>query len=188
MQNTLLVTSRGRVPAALPRRAHAADTELAPSDAALRALTDFSDDWPITADVDRSIDDALADMIRFGVRALLVTQSCYESRRPEIAGLITSYDIQGERPLQFLQASNQRRHSDICVGHIMTPWDELPLLDYESLRSLSVAGVHELLLGAGLTHLLVVEMNGNGPALVRGLLSRSELERRLRSAGTSGGV
>ena len=107
---------------------------------------------------------------------------------PEIAGLITSYDIQGERPLQFLQASNQRRHSDICVGHIMTPWDELPLLDYESLRSLSVAGVHELLLGAGLTHLLVVEMNGNGPALVRGLLSRSELERRLRSAGTSGGV
>jgi CBS domain-containing protein len=188
VQNMLLVTSRGRIPAALPRRAHAADTELAPGDAALRALTDFCDDWPITADVDRSIDDALADMIRFGVRALLVTRSCYESRMPEIAGLITSYDIQGERPIQFLQASNQRRHSEICVGHVMTPWDELPLLDYESLRSLSVAGVHELLLSAGLTHLLVVELNGNEPALVRGLLSRSELERRLRSAGTPGGV
>ena len=70
----------------------------------------------------------------------------------------------------------------------MTPWDELPLLDYESLQSLSVAGVHDLLLSAGLTHLLVVEMNGNGPALVRGLLSRSELERRLRLTGMPGRV
>jgi hypothetical protein len=107
-----------RTAAALPRRAHAADTELAPGDAALWALTDFCDDWPITADEDRSIDDALADMIRFGVRALLVTRSCYESRKPKIAGLITSYDIQGERPPQFLQAANPRRHSDICVAEI----------------------------------------------------------------------
>lgn len=160
MSDILLVTSQGRAAASLPKRAHAVDRGLAPSDA------------------------ALSDMTRFGVRALLATRHCPAHRDCDIAGLVTSCDIQGERPLQFLQASTRRHHCDICVGDIMTPWEELSLLDYDSLGSISVADVFELLRGAGLTHLLVVEANSNGPALVRGLVSRSELERRLRGAET----
>jgi CBS-domain-containing membrane protein len=64
------------------------------------------------ADEERQIDESLQDMIRHGVRALLVT------REDRVTGLITSYDIQGEKPLQFLQNSNYRRHQDICVGHM----------------------------------------------------------------------
>jgi CBS domain-containing protein len=159
---------------------------LAPSDPAVRALTDFASEYPLTVDADLPIDDALADMIRFGVRALLATREDRESGEREIAGLITSYDIQGERPLQFLQASNHRRHADICVSHIMTPWDELSLLDYDALRSMTAAELYEMFQGTGLTHVLVVEMDGNPPALVRGIVSRAALTRRLRSIGATG--
>ncbi len=99
----------------------------------------------------RQIDDALGDMIHLGVRAMLVM------REQRIVGLITSYDIQGERPLQFLQTSNYSRHQDIRVGHIMTPWDKLLSVDWESIQAARAGDLLHVLEEAGLTHLLVIE-------------------------------
>jgi hypothetical protein len=64
---------------------------------------------------ERQIDDALDDMIRMGVRALLVV-------RISASWASSPRDIQGERPLQFLQSSTYTHHRDIRVTHIMTPW------------------------------------------------------------------
>jgi hypothetical protein len=74
---------------------------------------------------DRQIDDALGDMVSLGVRALLVR------RDQRIVGPVTSYDIQGERPIQFLQFSNYRHHHDIRVADTMIPWDALRAIHLE---------------------------------------------------------
>jgi len=55
-------------------------------------MTDFTREPPATVTEDRSIDDALEDMVIAGVHALLVV------RGDLVSGIITSYDIQGDRP------------------------------------------------------------------------------------------
>ena len=124
-----LVPMRGFGDPVLPRRSILDGRPLELSDPAIYAVTDFKRDYPMTVDAERQIDDALSDMIRLSVRALLVAQ---EQR---LVGLITSYDIQGERPIQFLQSSNYSRHEDIRVVHVMTPWDELSALDWEQVEA-----------------------------------------------------
>src|SRR5579863_2879332 len=106
----------------LPRRSVLDGRSLELTDPAIYAVTDFKRDYPMTVDAERQIDDALGDMIRLSVRALLV------AKEQRLVGLVTSYDIQGERPMQFLQSSNYSRHQDIRVVHVMTPWDELMAL------------------------------------------------------------
>ena len=106
-----------RPPADTPRtrrnaRSRAAEARIAFTDPALHVVTDFVWEQPVTAPQDLSIDDALREMIRAEVRALLVV------RDDQVTGLLTSYDIQGERPLQFLSRSGYRRHDEIEVGHI----------------------------------------------------------------------
>lgn len=158
----------------LPGRSVADGPSLEMSDPAVLAVTDFTREHPVTVDEGRQIDDALQDMIRLGVRALLV----YKDQR--IIGLITSYDIQGERPIQFLQASNYSRHQDIRVGDIMTPWDQLKGVDWGRLQSACVSELVRIFKETGLSHLVVIEPSHAESALVlRGLISRTRLERRL---------
>ena len=77
--------NRVRVPALDGRR-------IALTDPAVRVVTDFMLEQPLTVAEDRLIDEALREMIVAGVRALVVHGDL-------VTGLITSYDIQGERPL-----------------------------------------------------------------------------------------
>lgn len=144
------------------------------TDPAASVMTDFSLDTPVTVAADRFIDDALRDMMVAGVRALLVM------RGEVVVGLITSYDIQGERPLQFLNTSGFTRHSDIEVGHIMTPWDALPTIDAPWVSSAAVADVVERFRRKPDSHLVVVEHTEQGGTFIRGMFSRTELERQLQ--------
>jgi CBS-domain-containing membrane protein len=159
----------------LPRRSVSDGQFLDPNDPAIHAITDFTREHPVTVSEDRQIDDALEDMIHLGVRAMLVM------REQRIVGLITSYDIQGERPLQFLQSSNYSRHQDIRVGHIMTPWDKLLALDWDSIQAARAGDLLHILEEAELTHLLVIERAKKQPSpIVRALVSRARLARQLR--------
>jgi CBS-domain-containing membrane protein len=158
----------------LPRRSPAEVRSLSPAEPALLAITDFTREYPVTVDAERQIDDALDDMIRLGVRALLV----YQEQR--IVGLITSYDIQGERPMQFLQQSNYSHHRDIRVADIMTPWDALAALNWDTLQEMRAGDLLHLLEEAGLTHLIVVEVDRkNSSCIIRALVSRARLVRQL---------
>jgi CBS domain-containing protein len=164
----------------LPRRSILDGQKLDPTDPAIYAITDFKRDYPMTVDAERQIDDALSDMIRLGVRALLVAKD----RR--LVGLVTSYDIQGERPIQFLQSSNYSRHQDIRVMDIMTPWDELVALEWESVESARAGELLAVFRQTSLTHLLVVEIDRKSQgSIVRALASRARL---LRQMGESGSV
>ncbi|NNM61571.1 MAG: CBS domain-containing protein [Steroidobacteraceae bacterium] len=152
------------------------DRMIGPADPAVLAVTDFAREAPVTVDQERPIDSALEDMVRFGVRALLVM---HERR---IVGLITSYDIQGERPLQFLQNSNYEHHRDIRVGHIMTPWSELPALEWSELQAAHAGELLGMLRHEALTHVLVIERGADRTVIVRGLISRARLQRQLRTS------
>jgi CBS domain-containing protein len=177
---SLIPTTKFRE-AVLPRRSVADGHFLDPSDPAIHAITDFTREHPVTVDEDRQIDDALHDMIHLGVRAMLVV------REQRVVGLITSYDIQGERPLQFLQTSTYTRHQDIRVSHIMTPWDRLLAVEWESIQSARAGDLLHVLEEAGITHLLVIEAgNKNSTPIVRALVSRARLTRQLRGLRRAG--
>jgi CBS domain-containing protein len=181
MRSGLLLSAAHFSEGVLPRRSVSDGQFLDPGDPAIHAMTDFSREYPVTIDEERQIDDALDDMIRFGVRALLVV------REQSIVGLITSYDIQGERPLQFLQSSTYRRHHEIRVGHIMTPWDKLLALDWGTVQSARAGDLLHLLDEAEMTHLLVIEHGKKStPPIVRGLVSRARLARQLRGLRRAG--
>jgi CBS domain containing-hemolysin-like protein len=166
----------GHLSIARRRQRSQSPKRVALTDPAAKVMTDFTWDTPVTAPVDRFIDDALRDMMVAGVRALLVM------RGEVVVGLITSYDIQGERPLQFLNGSGLTRHGEIEVGHIMTAWNEVSAVDLPWVSSATVAEVAERFRRKGDSHFVVVEYADQGGAFVRGMISRAELERRLQQA------
>jgi CBS domain-containing protein len=179
-QQTLVSTTRFDA-GVLPRRSIADGQVLRPSDPANLAVTDFTREHPVTVDAERQIDDALNDMIRVGVRALPVLKD------QRIVGLITSYDIQGERPLQFLQSSTYTHHRDIRVAHVMTPWHALTAINWETLQSMRAGDLLQVLEHAGLTHLIVVEADRVGSScMVRALASRARLIRQLSGMQRTG--
>jgi CBS-domain-containing membrane protein len=154
------------------RRRLPSPSEVALTAPAVSVMTDFTWDTPVTVAADRFIDDALRDMMNAGVRALLVM------RGEVIVGLITSYDIQGERPVQFLNASGFSRHDEIEVGHIMTPWDSVPTIDLPWVASASVGDVIKRFQRREDSHFVVVEYAEQGGAFVRGMFSRTQLRRQ----------
>lgn len=182
METALLVPSRVRSAAALMERtAEEGDDENLPAGAsAFCALTDFQREYPITVDTNTLIEDALAHMNRLSVHALLATRGELEGVDPQVAGLITSYDIERERPRSLSRVTAMRPRKLVTVGEIMTPRDELSLVKYESLQTLTALDLYEMFQGTGLTHLLVVEKRGADSAVARGLLSRATLAKRLR--------
>ena len=175
-----LVPMRGFGDPVLPRRSILDGQRLEPTDPAIYAITDFKRDYPMTVEAERQIDDALTDMIHLGVRALLVAKD------QRLVGLVTSYDIQGERPMQFLQSSNYSRHQDIRVMDVMTPWDELFALDWESIESARAGELLAVFEQRNLTHVLVIEVDRQtSHAVVRALASRSRLLRQLAGSGSA---
>lgn len=147
--------------------------ELRPNDPALHAMTDFTSKFAITVAPERQIDAALTDMMRLSVRAMLVV------RADSVIGLITSYDIEGPRTLRFAQRPDVTRREDIRVGDIMTEWEDLPTLDWRTMQTARISDLLEIFAGIRVMHLLVLESDGNGAEVVRGLISRSRIERRL---------
>jgi CBS domain-containing protein len=181
METALVAPSRVLSAASLLERSVANDEAyLDAGDSAFCALTDFRRDYPITVGADSPIDDALADMNRLGVHALLVTQEGVEGVTPQVVGLITAYDIERERPHRYPTTVSFGVRKHVAVGDIMTSWDELSLVKYDSLQTLTARDLYEMFQGTGLTHLLVVETHGDDSAVARGLLSRAILAKRLR--------
>ncbi|TAL88303.1 MAG: CBS domain-containing protein [Rhodanobacter sp.] len=144
---------------------------------ALMAMTDFNYQCPVVVSPDRRIDDAQQDMIRSGVRALLVLEAeC-------VRGLITLQDMLGERPILFLQSSaclqDRCDHHEVRVADIMTPVEQLLTLDLPIVQSARVGDVVETFKTSDHSHLVVTAACPDGASRVCGLISRTWLERQL---------
>jgi CBS domain-containing protein len=180
-ETALLLPSRIRSIASLTGHSTENDVpNLEGNNSAFCALSDFRREYPTAVNADSSIDDALADMIRLGVRTLVVIQQRIESVDPHLVGLITAHDIERERPHRLRRTTRLNWPEDVIVADVVTPWDELPLVNYESLRTMSADDLNEIFQSASLTHLLVIEIQGAESMVARGLLSRAALaERRI---------
>jgi signal-transduction protein with cAMP-binding, CBS, and nucleotidyltransferase domain len=143
------------------------------SDPARLVMTDFTREPPATVTEDRSIDDALVDMVVAGVHALLVM------RGDLVTGLITSYDIQGERPLILLRSPRHRPADQIDVRQIMTRWDLVPTLDWSWVNAAPVFELARAFRRTGATHVVIVENMEHKGAFVRALISRRRLISQL---------
>lgn len=161
----------------LPRRPGLPPGSLSIHDPASLAMTDFRHELALTINAGVQIDAALRDMIDLGIRALLV------ARGEELVGLITAYDIQGERSGQFLQNPGCDHspclRTDIHVGDIMTPWRDLEFLTAKAVEAATVGSLLDTMTSSGLTHLVVIEETAGNGVEVRGLISRTQVARLL---------
>ena len=173
MTSPLLMRTKMSDAGVLPPRSTSSDQRVKLADPAINVMNDFAREYPVTVDEDQQIDSALVDMIRLGVRALLVV------RERKVVGFITSYDIEGERPLQCIQRLSYSDRQDIRVGDVMTPWADLQTLNWRAVKDASVGSLLEVFRETDLMHLLVVETAVDATTCVRGLFSRTRLERQL---------
>lgn len=145
---------------------------------AVRLMTDFTTETALVVEPVVRIDEALEKMRRHGVRALLVVEG------EDLLGLVSAYDILGEKPIQFLQNPvcdhYPCTHLDVHVGNVMTPLEELPVLDRDWVESATIADVLAAFDATVHMHLLVVQRSDPDEVPVAcGLFSRTRLERAL---------
>jgi CBS domain containing-hemolysin-like protein len=182
--NNIEVSSSVRSATALDRRSvYVKAGKLEPDDSAVYAMTDFLRENPISVPPTRSIEAALSDMNRLGIHALLVTRPQSADNREQLIGLVTAYRIAQRRLAERrLPQHLVRRCAGACVGEIMTPWDELAVVNYRSLQYLNVSEVYQMFQGSGLTHVVVVETHDDDSVVARGLISREALASRLQES------
>jgi CBS domain len=143
---------------------------------ASEVMTDLRRISAATIDSETSIDIANRAMIARGVRALFVADDARQ-----VLGIITSTDIQGEKPIQFAQERGIR-HGDVLVRDIMTQADRLEILNYWDVERARVGDVVATLRLAGRQHALVVEEVAETPpgqVTVRGIFSLTQIARQL---------
>ena len=138
---------------------------------ALDVMTDLTKVKAATISPDRTLRQAEQAMIHQGVRMLFVVDEM-----PLLQGLITSTDLRGERQMSVGQA-RQLRFDEMRVADVMTALTALDAIPYERLGHASVGNLVATLRDVGRNHLLVVERGS--PARVRGVVSRSQIERQL---------
>jgi CBS domain-containing protein len=139
---------------------------------ALDVMTDFRRMTAFIASPGDTLQQAEAQMIRRKVRLLFVMDA-----EDQVAGLVTSTDVYGEKPMQVVQSRSIHRY-EVLVSDIMTPVDRLEAIEFVDLTHASVGHVLETLKARGRQHALVVETTGT-QKLVRGLLSLSQLCKQL---------
>ena len=137
-------------------------------------MTDLTHVRAATIGPDTPLTEARQTMIHQGVRLLFVV-----SEMPCVDGLITSTDLEGERPLQQI---NQRgvKYEELVVDDVMSPLSSLDAIALEDLSHATVATVIATLKQVGRRHLLVIQKAGTGHGpWVRGVISQTQIERQL---------
>lgn len=141
---------------------------------ALQVMTDLTQVKAATVLPGVTLRDAEQMMIYQGVRMLFVV-----STMPNIEGLITSTDLGGDAALRIAQQRGLR-YDELRAVDVMTPLAELDAIDFDRLKHAHVGNVVATLQRLGRHHVLVVQAaSERAPRRVRGVLSRSQVERQL---------
>ncbi|HEY5994964.1 MAG TPA: CBS domain-containing protein [Gallionellaceae bacterium] len=142
------------------------------NDPAISVMTDFRERAFFKIGADEHIDEALKKMRHAGLRAAFVM----DKHGDKLLGLITAYDIMGEKPLRFMQGSGTN-YNDILVSDIMEGMGDMPVLDIRELDHATVQSVLDIIQKSGRTHLPVMEYAEGEPPHLRGLISSSKVLR-----------
>jgi CBS domain-containing protein len=145
-----------------------------PGDPALSVMTNFRERSSVTVSETLTIDAALEHMKHTGVRCAFAVD---EAQRL-VVGLITAYDIMGEKPMRHMQATSTAR-SQVLVKDLMTRLPDLQVVDVRLIERHNVAAVAKLFDETLLTHIVVTEPDEHGAQRLRGILSASKVRRLL---------
>jgi CBS domain-containing protein len=145
-----------------------------PQDPALTVMTDFRERASVTVPDTALIDEALEHMRHTGVRCAFAI----DGRRSIVVGLVTAYDITGEKPMQVMQSEAIPRR-EVLVRDIMQEIAECPVADIKQIERATVDAVSNMFAMNQFTHVPVVEMSDTGEQRLRGLLSAAKVKRLL---------
>ena len=143
-------------------------------DPALAAMTDLGQVTAYTTELTTPLSKAQDLMIKRGVRLLLVNNPNHQ-----VIGLITSRDIEGEKPARIL-AKAGGAWEDLLVADIMTFQPKMEVLLMEEVANARVGDIIATLRQADHQHALVVDSDPEtGKPAVRGLFSLSQIGLQL---------
>lgn len=140
---------------------------------AIDVMTDLARMPPATIDPHSSLHQANQAMILRGVRLLLVTENT-----GRISGVVTSRDLLGEKPVRVAQARHARR-DELEVRDVMTQLEDMEAIDMADVARSQVGHIVSTLKACGRQHTLVVERDGAGQQVLRGIFSVSQIARQL---------
>ncbi|MEZ5645674.1 MAG: hypothetical protein R3E94_18735 [Burkholderiaceae bacterium] len=174
MRHTTLRTYRFPEGARIAQAQPPMGVPVTPASPGRSVMTDLTHVRAATIGPDARLSEVRQSMIHQGVRLLFVV-----SELPSVAGLITTTDLEGERPTQVISARGVR-YDDLIVSDVMSPLSSLDAIDLEDLAHANVAQVIDTLKQVGRRHLIVVQKAGqdHGPR-VRGVISLAQIERQL---------
>jgi CBS domain-containing protein len=159
-------TTYQRPPQRLPERV-TADSQ------ATDVMTDFTKVSAITMGPCATLEAAEQRMIASGVRLLLVTD-----QSNAVLGIITATDLQGDRPVKYLQEVGGKRE-DIYLRDIMTSTDRLEVLYMVDVENARVGDIVETMKRVGRQHALVLDLNEEKQQIVRGIFSTKQISKQL---------
>lgn len=144
------------------------------NDHAMHAMTDLRRVKAVTVPLNATIDEALVEMHACGVHMLLVVDL-----DGKIAGIISSQDILGEKPLTIIQEKHTHR-KDIRVNMVMTRSEEIVTVPLHEVFLAKVGNVIQTMKNAKQFYALVVETDPQSQEQkVRGIFSLTTICRQL---------
>ncbi len=146
-------------------------------DPARTVMTDFNEHNIVSVRAEHQIDEALEHMRHAGVRSAFVL----DAARTRMLGLITAYDIMGEKPLRFAQDMGTARER-IVVGDIMESMADWKVLRLADVEHANVAAVLDAFKHSRRTHLPVVTQDERGRTRVCGVFSSAKVLRLTESS------
>ncbi|RTE67568.1 CBS domain-containing protein [Amphritea opalescens] len=141
---------------------------------AIEVMTDFSEVVPVTVTEGVSVDDALERMKSQHVRLLFVI-----TLAGKFVGVISSHDIAGHKVIVHMQNHGVTR-DEVAVGHIMLHKQHLRSITFDQITHSRIGDIMLTLKNSGDQHLLVVDETEIGIKRIRGIISASDVSRKLR--------
>jgi len=141
---------------------------------AIQVMTDLSQVPVATIIATATLDDANRSMISRGVRLLLVVDDSHQ----RVAGLLTSVDILGEKPVLAAQRREVKRQ-DLRVADVMVPVDKMDAMAIEEVKKARVGHIVASLKADGRAHAIVVGQDAQGGQALVGIFSVSQIARQL---------
>lgn len=139
---------------------------------ALLGMTDLSKQRALTTDPHATIKFVHQYMISAGIRLLLVLGT-----DKSVIGVITATDLLGPTPIQKCQELGLSC-DQLLVEHIMTPSRKMDVVSLQDIQHADVSEIIATLRDVDRQHLIVVDHQSN-PPVIRGLFSRTQIERQL---------
>lgn len=141
---------------------------------AIEVMTDLSEVVPVTVTEGVAVDDALERMKSQHVRMLFVI-----TLAGKFIGVVSAQDIAGHKVVVHMQNHGVTR-DEVSVGQIMLPKTTLRSLTFDQINHARIGDIMLTLKNFGDQHLLVVEETELGIKRIRGIISASDVSRKLR--------